>query len=107
MNNMQNLFLDPVQARQLLAQMIKMRQLGPVGDRIVEILDPQGKGSPIPPQAMAAIQQAQQEAQALNEYAKQIEAKAAELQQKLDSKTGNEKGKGVKFDQVLFDKKRV
>ena len=85
--NMKNLPLAPEQATQVLALLVKLKQLGPIGDKIEEVLgggDEQKKQ--IPPEAQAAMAQMQQQTRALNAYAQQLEAQLAEMKQKLDGK---------------------
>lgn len=70
---------------------VKLRNLGPIGDEIAKRLTPpefaaQDGQEALPPQAVQALQQAQQQLQAINAYAQQLEAKASELQQTLDAK---------------------
>lgn len=81
-----NLPLQPPQAAKILALAVQLEQLGPLGDKMVEIIDPEQSKQQIPPQVMQAIQQAQRQMQALNAYAKEMEQKVVELQDKIDSK---------------------
>lgn len=75
---------------QLLSKAIILKNLGPIGDEIAKLLNPQGEGEPIPPQAQQAIGQLQQQLQALNqacqEYEKQIQQLKFEKQAKLVDK---------------------
>lgn len=109
--NLRNLPLDPQMAVKVLAKAIKLKNLGPIGDDLVNILDPQkGQESPevVIQQMQQQMQQGQQQVQAMNEYAKQIEAKAAELQQKLDSQVlGNETKKEIAALQASVDKFKI
>ncbi len=85
--NLANLPVAPPQAAKLLSLAIQMKQLGPKGDEMAEIISPSDKGQPqIPPQLQQAVAQMQQQMQALDAYAKQKEAEVQELQQKLDAK---------------------
>jgi hypothetical protein len=67
----------PIQQK-ILSAAIKMKNLGPVGDQLSELLDPQGPQE-IPPEAQQAIAQGKQEAQALNAYAKKLEDEINQL----------------------------
>ena len=71
-------------AAKIMAKAIRLKNLGPIGDEISEILDPSDEQ--MPPQAQAAIQQIQQQAQqhtqALNLYAQKLEKEIQELKQK-------------------------
>lgn len=62
-SNLANLPVAPPQAAKLLAMAIQMKQLGPKGDQMAEIISPPDQGQNIPPQAQAAIAQAQGMAQ--------------------------------------------
>jgi hypothetical protein len=63
----------------ILALAIKLKALGPIGDEIADVLDPEQEED-IPPQAKLAIQKMQQENQALNAYAQQKEAENQKLE---------------------------
>ncbi len=84
--NLGRLPVSPPQAAKLLSLAIRMKTLGPKGDEMAEIIAPSDKGNDLPPQAMQAIQQLQQQLQALNTYAQQKEAELAELQRKMEAK---------------------
>lgn len=77
--------IDPGIKQKILAAAVRLKTLGPIGDQIVDMLDPK-KDAPIPPQAMQAIQKGQQQVQAMHEYAKQVEQQLEEAQKKLDAK---------------------
>jgi hypothetical protein len=79
--NLRNLPIAPEQMARLLGVAIRMKQLGPKGDEMADIIDPKKEGAQIPPE----VQQQVQQMQALNEYAKQKESEIAELQKKLDA----------------------
>jgi hypothetical protein len=83
--NLRNLPIAPEQMARLLGVAIRMKQLGPKGDEMADIIDPKKEGAQIPPEVQQQVQQMQQQMQALNEYAKQKEAEIAELQKKLDA----------------------
>jgi len=64
----------------LLAQAIRLKDLGPVGDAMADTIDPPQDGPPIPPQVQQAVQQMQQKLQ-------QAMAMVGTLQQELKEKT--------------------
>ena len=64
----------------LLGLAIQMKNLGPKGDEMAEIISPTQEGAQIPPEAQAVIQKGQQEAQQLHAYAQQLEQKVQELE---------------------------
>lgn len=63
----------------IMAMAIRMKNLGPKGDVIADILDPPQDGQQIPPQAQAAIQKGQQEMQQMHAYAQQLEGEVQKL----------------------------
>lgn len=83
-SNIQQLPLAPEVKARLLSLAVQMKQLGPLGDEMAEIISPD-QNAQLPPQAMAAIQQIQQKAVALNAYAQELEK---ELQQLKLEKAG-------------------
>lgn len=76
----------PPQAAQLLSMAIRLKNLGPKGDEMADIVSPRDKDGEIPPQAQQAIQQAQQQLESLNAYAQQLEVKVQELQREREGK---------------------
>lgn len=86
--NLGKLPVAPPQAAKLLSLAIQMKQLGPKGDQMAEIISPPDNQE-LPPQAMQAVQGLQQKMQALNAYAQQKEAEIQELQRKLDAQVVN------------------
>jgi hypothetical protein len=63
----------------LMALAIKGKQLGPLGDKMVDVIDPpQDEASP--QQMQQAVMQAKQEAQALNAACQQLEAQVQQLE---------------------------
>jgi len=58
-----NLPITPQQKATLLALSIKLKDVGPIGDEIAKIVDPEGDGEPVPPQAQQMIAQLQQQLQ--------------------------------------------
>lgn len=76
---------------QIADLIVKLKDLGPIGDEIADRLTPpqyrsQEGQPPMSPQAAAIIQQGQQHAQALNAYAQELEKKNKELQAEKDAK---------------------
>lgn len=76
---------QPVKA-QLLALALKLKNLGPIGEEMAELISP--KNTQMPPQAQAALQKLQQELQlaqgTITQLMQEKVAKHAELQNKLD-----------------------
>lgn len=64
----------------LLSLAIQMKNLGPKGDEMAEIISPTQEGQQIPPEAQQAIQQGQQQVQQLHAYAQQLEQKVGQLE---------------------------
>ena len=64
----------------LLAQAIRLKDLGAIGDAMADAIDPPTDGPPIPPQVQQAVQQMQQKLQAAT-------ALVGSLQQELKEKT--------------------
>lgn len=76
---------------QIADLIVKLKNLGPIGEEIADRLTPQQYRTqegqkPLSPQAAAIIQQSQQHAQALNEQCKVLEAQLQKLQQEKDAK---------------------
>jgi len=44
-----------------MARAISLKDIGPIGDELAKIIDPQGDGEPVPPQAQQMIAQLQQQ----------------------------------------------
>lgn len=101
--NLQGLPIAPPQAAKLLALAIQMRQLGPKGDEMAEIISPSdNQQQQIPPQLQAAMAQMQQHLQALNAYAQQVEKEKEALQQKLDAHVVDNEYK-LKIEQMKIE----
>lgn len=83
--NLGKLPAAPPQQAKLLSLAIKMKSLGPIGDQMADIISPDQQQE-VPPQAQAAIAQFQQQLQALNAYAQQVESENQQLKQKIESK---------------------
>lgn len=81
-SNMQNLPVAPPQAAKLLSLAIKMRNLGPLGDQMAEIISPQDQTGQ---QAMALAQQAQLQNQQMQEA---LQKMGLEIQQLKIEKAG-------------------
>lgn len=81
-----NLPVDPQTAQKLLALLVKLEQLGPIGDKIQQLLDPTEGNKDALPQALQALQQTQQQLQAFDAYAKELQSKMMQMQDKLDSR---------------------
>lgn len=86
--NLGNLPVAPPQAAKLLSMAIKMRNLGPQGDEMAEIISPSDgeDEQQLSPRAQQQIQQAQQQLQALNAHSQQLEQALQELQQEKAAK---------------------
>jgi hypothetical protein len=69
--NIADLPISPEQKTQLLALGIKLKQLGPIGDQMVEVLTPDPNKA-MDPRAQQAISQAQLEAKALNAHVRNL-----------------------------------
>jgi hypothetical protein len=84
--------LGPQRAPKLLALAIKLRNVGPIGDQMAEIIDPQPKDgqAPDPQQLMAFVQAAKQENEqlkgALSEAVQALKSRIAEKQLELQAK---------------------
>ena len=85
--NLEALPLAPAQKNKLISLAIQMKQLGPKGDQMAEIISPPNQGQQLPPQVQAAIQQAQGQVQQLQQQLQQLiqekQAKVIEHQFKL------------------------
>lgn len=85
--NLGSLPVAPPQAAKLLSMAIQMKQLGPKGDEMAEIISPrEQEGQQMPPQALQAMQQAEQQMQALNAYAQDLEGKLKEMEAEKQAK---------------------
>lgn len=71
----------PPQAKATILSLgVKMKDLGPEGDQIAKILDPQGGGEPVPPQAQQMIAQLQQQLQVTQIMAQKLMGENQQLQ---------------------------
>ncbi|MFH1069764.1 MAG: portal protein, partial [Candidatus Glassbacteria bacterium] len=82
--NIQQLPLTPPQAAKVLALILKLKQLGPIGDQMIEIIDPSEKDQEDPEAMKQQRDQAAQMVQAmgeqLNALIQEREGKKAELE---------------------------
>ena len=79
MGELGNLPISPQAKATLLAKAIALKDIGPIGDEMAKIIDPQGDGDPVPPQAQQAIAQLQQQLQALNAACQHYEQQIQQL----------------------------
>jgi hypothetical protein len=82
-----NLPVAPPQKASLLSLAIKLKNIGPLGDEMARIIDPQGEQGAIPPQVQQAMAQMQQQHEALNAHAQQLEKALGQLQFEKTAKT--------------------
>lgn len=76
--NLKGLPIPPPAAAKLLAIAIRMKELGPKGDELADLISPpEQPGKQIPPEAQQAIQQAQQMMQAMQEELQKLQAEKA------------------------------
>ena len=85
---MGNLPIPPQAKATLLAKAISLKDIGPIGDEMAKIIDPQGDGEPVPPQAQQAIAQLQQQLQVAHQM-------GAQFYQKIQDLTAEKQGKVV------------
>jgi hypothetical protein len=100
-SNLQNIaqVIGPEKATQVLASSLKMRQLGPEGDKLIKILVPEIDGQPDPKQMMAQQEQTMKLAEALGERVKVLEL---EKQSKLMDIESREKMAALSADVEMF-----
>ncbi len=79
LGELQNLPIPPQAKATLLAKAITLKDIGPIGDEMAKIIDPQGDGQAIPPQAQQAISQLQQQLEVAHQTGAQIYQKVQEL----------------------------
>lgn len=95
--------LPPQTKATLLSLTIKLKDIGPIGDEIAKIVDPQGDGEPIPAQAQQMMGQLQQEIQHLQQALAVAGAKVQDLE--FEKKAGIVKGMNdVKLKQMDIEK---
>jgi hypothetical protein len=76
----------PQRALQLFAKSVKLKQLGPIGDEIIELLDPPQMGQdgkPLPPHVAQMLAENQQLKQLLQQASQEKNAKVVEQQGKF------------------------
>ncbi len=76
----------PVRALKLFAKSVKLKQLGPIGDEIIDLLDPPqlgADGKPLPPEVAQLLGENQQLKQLLQRAAQEKQAKVIEQQGKF------------------------
>jgi len=99
-----NLPIPPQAKATLLAKAITLKDIGPIGDEMAKIIDPQGDGDPVPPQAKQMIahlqQQLQETGQAAQQLAQEKQGKMWETQGKLQQIAAQSQA-----DMALEDKK--
>ena len=80
----------PQAAKVILAKSVKLKQLGPIGDEIVQLLDPPPpngpNGKPLAPEAQALMGQIQQLTQQLQQAQQELQTKQLEYQNKIQLK---------------------
>ena len=95
--------IAPPQSAKLLSLAIRMKQLGPIGDQMADIISPEEDGGQqLPPEVQQGIQQLQQKMQALNAYAQQVEKEKEELRKKLDAKVIENEGR-LEIERLKID----
>lgn len=104
LSELPNLPIAPQAKATLLAKAITLKDIGPIGDEMAKIIDPQGDGEPIPPQAQQMIahlqQQLQETGQAAQQLAQEKQGKMWETQGKLQQIAAQSQA-----DMALEDKK--
>ena len=89
-SNLKDLPVPPEIATKLLALALRLKALGPIGDEMADLLDPQQEGQPeIPPQVMQMLQKLQQDNQALAAFGQQAQQQIAQLQQEKEAKVSD------------------
>lgn len=77
----------PEGAKKVVAESVRLKNLGPVGDKIADIYDPQQNDqNAIPPQAQAMLEQAKQMLQAQAQHIQELEQAAASDKRAQDTK---------------------
>ena len=77
--NLGELPLPPQAKATLLARAISLKDIGPIGDDLAKIIDPQGDGEPVPPQAQQMIGQLQQQLQVLHQANTELQTQLHQL----------------------------
>ena len=101
---LEQLPIAPMQKSSLLSLAIKLKNLGPLGDEMAKIIDPQGDQTPLPPQVQAAVSHMQQNMQAmqgeLSKLTMERQAKVLEHHGKMEEIAAKSQA-----DMALEDKK--
>ena len=101
---LEHLPIAPMQKSSLLSLAIKLKNLGPLGDEMAKIIDPQGDQTPLPPQVQAAVSNMQQNMQAmqgeLSKLTMERQAKVLEHHGKMEEIAAKSQA-----DMALEDKK--
>lgn len=93
--------IAPPQKAKLLALSVKLKDIGPLGDEMADILDPQQDGQ-LPPQAQAQMAQMQQELQQAHQMGTQLYQKVQELE--FEKKAGIVKNQGlIQLEQMKLE----
>jgi hypothetical protein len=98
LQNLQQLPVPPNVAQQILALAIRLKDIGPIGEKIAELLTPPNPDQ-IPPQAQAAIAQAQGMVQ-------QLQQELAKLTMERDAKVLDHKAR-LELEQMKQQTERV
>jgi len=105
MTNLKNLPIAPPQAAKILALVIKLKQLGPLGDQMADIISPQDQNSQQMAQMQAQMaqlhQQSQEQAALLQKLQLEKAGKVLEMQAKAQ-----EQARGHVFEASEADKDR-
>jgi len=110
-SEMANLPIPPQAKATLLARAISLKDIGPIGDEMAKIIDPQGDGEPVPPQAQQMIAQLQEQLKAINAAAQQYEGQIQQMTAEKQAKIVEQQGKLAQIaaqsqaDMALEDKK--
>jgi hypothetical protein len=108
---MGNLPIPAAAKATLLARAISLKDIGPIGDEMAKIIDPQGDGEPVPPQAQQMIAQLKEQLQAINAAAQQYEGQIQQMTAEKNAKVVEQQGKLAQIaaqsqaDMALEDKK--
>jgi hypothetical protein len=101
-SNLKTLPIPPEQQAKMIAIMIRMKNMGPRGDELADIISPKQEGAQLPPEAQQQIQQLMQKIQALDNYGQQKEQEIEELNQKLQGQVINNEYK-IKLENLKIE----
>lgn len=96
-----NLPIPPQAKAALLSRAISLKDIGPIGDELAKIIDPQGDGEPVPPQAQQAIAELQEQLKALNAACQHYEQVIQQLQMEKQAKVVDNESK------MLIEKMKI